>query len=1114
MVSYPPTRQSELFDAARKGDLQCVNSLLRVGGPGTASAAIDAATGWSALAAALINGHGRVAEALLAAGASVAHVDHRGNSPMHALAAGACADDNDEIGLVVARTMLNAARLLGPSRGLAVIGAPNHEGATPLHLAAQKGKCSLIEAFGEHGAPLSALDREGRDPYYFRADARTEKVLLRLLADSTLRYPEAGALSGRSVSSAWNLSDPGPRHATDPVKQLLKPPPPPAAPSARRAGSLVPPHPVAAPPAPPLPAGGIVGRAKAARAAPGPKTRTGRKLTKDEERKATYLSRYLAPAEEKMAPASLPMTIEEKIAAAFKRADVSGSGTVGKRELYRALTEAGLAAAASAEGLRLFQLADADLDGQLTLDEFGQLAKQLKQLLAEPAPGAPVPPRPPASLPHAAHTLSSRTRALIVKAFAKFDADHSGWISLSELSGALRACGMYVDDAKLRSMFNEADIDRSGGIDQADFELLVQRLMAPPRVLGTDSFYVPPPASGSAVAAVFSAFEKGSTGFMTSDNLPQALRLLSIDPEEPPVKKLCTATTDGRGGVLDRHSFTMLVYRLLRCEYDVVPSGTAEPSAADPLAAALKEKPDSALKYREGVKYFSGEPVETGGKAAKASKEAAAKASKEAVGKAAKTSKPTSKPTSTLTSPVKGKETSPRGKAMIPTKPTTSAGAPSAASGASADEVLEKLARAFVTSPSESNGTVAMREVPSILLEAGFASAAERSLFLAAAASPMDRVRFNEVVSLALDEGSGVNRDGASSTSPGRSPTARDGARDGANSHAPPLQLRVVDMVLSSSVVGRPELNALCLLMHASLEAHDGRAAPLVMRSPLLPKQLTPMRIDLEVRLPPSVCTLQLELLYEAAPDQLAPFAACSLDLDEIRSALAFPLACTVPLRDSAGRQAAALEILVERVHGVPPSQPALSPKKLPNGGGGGGYSAAFNAAVEEHFNAWSTSLYASNSFLHEIGATARQEQRERIREALEVEWRAAGLPVFEGEGRGAGSAKDKSLEELEDELRALRAERAELQQPPSSSGPTLADRQSMQEWRVRVAGGPVTGLQKPRQSSSWRAWGTEALDRTARLLSSSNNPLSQVLRESQAELARLERRYAPNSPP
>jgi hypothetical protein len=59
-------------------------------------------------------------------------------------------------------------------------------------------------------------------------------------------------------------------------------------------------------------------------------------------------------------------------------------------------------------------------------------------------------------------------------------------------------------------------------------------------------------------------------------------------------------------------------------------------------------------------------------------------------------------------------------------------------------------------------------------------------------------------------------------------------------------------------------------------------------------------------------------------------------------------------------------------------------------------YTCAFNATVEERFNDWSTSMYASNIFLHDIGASARQEQRDRIRKALEVEWRAAGLPVFE----------------------------------------------------------------------------------------------------------------------
>ena len=41
-------------------------------------------------------------------------------------------------------------------------------------------------------------------------------------------------------------------------------------------------------------------------------------------------------------------------------------------------------------------------------------------------------------------------------------------------------------------------------------------------------------------------------------------------------------------------------------------------------------------------------------------------------------------------------------------------------------------------------------------------------------------------------------------------------------------------------------------------------------------------------------------------------------------------------------------------------------------------HTAEFVAAVEERLNEWSTSMYASSSYLHEIGATARQEERER----------------------------------------------------------------------------------------------------------------------------------------
>eukprot|EP00900_Chrysochromulina_parva_P012113 jgi/Chrpa1/20902/Chrysochromulina_OHIO_Genome00025694-RA len=58
-------------------------------------------------------------------------------------------------------------------------------------------------------------------------------------------------------------------------------------------------------------------------------------------------------------------------------------------------------------------------------------------------------------------------------------------------------------------------------------------------------------------------------------------------------------------------------------------------------------------------------------------------------------------------------------------------------------------------------------------------------------------------------------------------------------------------------------------------------------------------------------------------------------------------------------------------------------------------HTAEFDAEVKERFNKWSTGMYAKNSFLFEIGATARLEQVDRIREELEVEWQAAGRPLF-----------------------------------------------------------------------------------------------------------------------
>ena len=87
-----------------------------------------------------------MAEALLNAGADVAAVDRRGNNALHACAAGAAAADGDEVGLAIARRLLLTAS--------SSVGAANHEGGTPLHMASQHGKRELIELLVERGAPL------------------------------------------------------------------------------------------------------------------------------------------------------------------------------------------------------------------------------------------------------------------------------------------------------------------------------------------------------------------------------------------------------------------------------------------------------------------------------------------------------------------------------------------------------------------------------------------------------------------------------------------------------------------------------------------------------------------------------------------------------------------------------------------------------------------------------------------------------------------------------------------------------------------------------------------------------------------------------------------------
>ena len=94
------------------------------------------------------------------------------------------------------------------------------------------------------------------------------------------------------------------------------------------------------------------------------------------------------------------------------------------------------------------------------------------------------------------------------------------------------------------------------------FETLVERLMAPSRLIGAASAnQIPSPSAGSATTMVFAAFAQGSTGFMLTRELPSALRLLGLDPEEPLAAKAIEQVTATSRGAMGRHAFGVFVHR-------------------------------------------------------------------------------------------------------------------------------------------------------------------------------------------------------------------------------------------------------------------------------------------------------------------------------------------------------------------------------------------------------------------------------------------------------------------------------------------------------------------------------------------------------------------------
>jgi len=121
------------------------------------------------------------------------------------------------------------------------------------------------------------------------------------------------------------------------------------------------------------------------------------------------------------------------------------------------------------------------------------------------------------------------------EAFAMFDKDGDGSISVSELGTVMRSLGQNPTDHELSEMIREADDDNNGSVDFDEFLLLMSRKMTQ---LDVDQ----------ELLEAFSVFDKDGNGFIDQEELTNVLASLGEELDEDQVKEMMKqADKDGDG---------------------------------------------------------------------------------------------------------------------------------------------------------------------------------------------------------------------------------------------------------------------------------------------------------------------------------------------------------------------------------------------------------------------------------------------------------------------------------------------------------------------------------------------------------------------------------------
>ncbi|CAG9323448.1 unnamed protein product [Blepharisma stoltei] len=144
--------------------------------------------------------------------------------------------------------------------------------------------------------------------------------------------------------------------------------------------------------------------------------------------------------------------------------------------------------------------------------------------------------------------LTEEQLAELKEAFSLFDKDGNGQITTRELGTVMRSIGQNPTEGELQDIINEVDHNGNGTVDFPEFVTLMAKRMVP----SADPM--------EEIMEAFRAFDRDGSGFITADELKQAMatlgeRLTDVEIEE----MIKEADADGSGHISYEEFVKMMV---------------------------------------------------------------------------------------------------------------------------------------------------------------------------------------------------------------------------------------------------------------------------------------------------------------------------------------------------------------------------------------------------------------------------------------------------------------------------------------------------------------------------------------------------------------------------